>query len=131
MNNLLNKIVIDIKWTDLDAYNHLNNSKFFDFMTEARAKYFWEFALESPIQLILHECNILFKKQYRYPNSIILEQYIENKEAASFELKYIFKSSINDDIHAEAKVKMVTFDAEKNRVCRIPKELLSLLEMKN
>jgi acyl-CoA thioester hydrolase len=128
---LLNKIDLSIKWTDLDPYNHLNNSKYFDFMTEARAKLFWEYSLNSKTQLILHECNIIFKKPYHYPNSIILEQYIDKIDGASFDLKYIFKSPNNELVHAESLVKMVTFDPEKNRVCRVPKEIINILEMRN
>lgn len=130
--NILNTIQVNIKWTDLDPYNHLNNSKYFDFMTEARAKLFWEYSLSSKTQLILHECNISFKKPYHYPNKIILEQYTNKIDGASFDLKYIFKSPDNNElIHAEAIVKMVTFDPEKNRVCRVPKEIVNILENKN
>jgi len=129
---LLNKIELSIKWTDLDPYNHLNNSKYFDFMTEARAKLFWEYTLNSKTQLIIHQCNIIFKKPYYYPNNIIIEQYIEKIDGASFDLKYIFKSPNNYDlIHAESLVKMVTFDPDKNRACRIPKEIMNILEKKN
>ncbi|BBH54340.1 acyl-CoA thioesterase [Fluviispira sanaruensis] len=129
--SILNTLEIVIRWVDLDPYNHLNNSKYFDFMTEARAKYFWEYSLTNKTHLILHDCHISFKKPYRYPNSLILEQYLEKIDGASFDLFYVFKSKLSNDIHAEAKIKMVTYDAEKNRVCRVPKELISLLEKKN
>ncbi|WP_186647540.1 acyl-CoA thioesterase [Fluviispira vulneris] len=126
--SLLNRIEIAIKWTDLDPYNHLNNSKYFDFMTEARSRIFYECTQKNKTQLIIHECNIVFKKPYYYPNNIIIEQFVENVSGASFELKYIFKSPQSDNIeHAEAKVKMVSFDPEKNRVCRIPQEYLKIL----
>ena len=129
-NRLLNKINIDIKWTDLDPYNHLNNSKYFDFMTEARAKLFWEYSItQGSVQLILHECSINFKKPFVYPDTISVEQYVSKVEGANFDLKYIFKSLKDEEIiHANSIVKMVCIDPIKNRICRIPNNLREMLE---
>ncbi len=34
---LINQIKIPIRWVDLDAYAHVNNARYFDYMSEARA----------------------------------------------------------------------------------------------
>ena len=126
----LNAIKLEVKWSDLDPYNHLNNSKYYDFMTEARARLFWDYSLKGgEIQLILHECKISFKKAFIYPDKIIIEQYRSRIDGASFELNYIFKSSSDENIiHAEAEVKMVCFDPVKKRVCRIPQMILDIIK---
>ncbi|WP_338636821.1 thioesterase family protein [Spirobacillus cienkowskii] len=132
-SKFLNKVLIETKWTDLDAYHHINNSKFFDYMTEARSQLFFEQSLsENAIQLVLYECKISFKKQLKYPNKVWVEQYISKIEGASFDLSYIIKSFKNSEIiHADAEIKMVCFDPIKNKVCRIPKNILEIILKQN
>lgn len=125
---LLNVVNFEMKWTDLDAYKHLNNARYSDFMVECRSKLLWEISkLDGMCEFILESLTINFKKPFYYPDEIIVEQYLTELNKASFDLNYVFKSSSSKEIvHTEGFAKMVCYDPVKKRICRVPNELLQI-----
>ena len=62
----LSESKIKIRWSDIDMYNHLNNSKFFDYMVEARADLFSDIANEiSHVRYILVDVRCMFLKEFK------------------------------------------------------------------
>ncbi len=123
---LLSTTSINIRWVDLDAYNHVNNAKYYDFMTECRSNTFWELKDECGFIVLENSCK--YKKPIAYPNQLKIEQYIYNISNSSFELSYIFKDEA-DLICAEGNAKMICFDLNKNRPIRIPEKVKSLFDI--
>lgn len=122
---LLTSTKIEIRWVDLDAYNHLNNAKYYDFMTESRSKALWELKDECGYVVLENSCK--YKKPVSYPSIITVEQYIYNITTTSFELFYLFKDHAEVTI-AEGNAKMVCFDLIKNRPVKIPVNVKSLFD---
>lgn len=64
---------IPVRWRDLDAYNHVNNSVFLTFLEEARIQWFdslgspWRSATFEPI---LAAATINFRRPIRYPETL-------------------------------------------------------------
>ena len=123
---LLSTHEFNLRWVDLDAYNHMNNAKYYDLMSECRASCFLNSAKN--IGLIVTENSCKYKAQVRYPDILIVEHFIQNICATSFELTYIFTSKQSTNIVAEGYAKMVCLDLEKNRPVRIPEEMKQLFE---
>jgi acyl-CoA thioester hydrolase len=120
---LLSKHMLNIRWVDLDAYNHLNNSKYYDFMTECRAIDFSEVHDQCGFVVLENSCK--YKKPVSYPAKIHIEHYIQNITTSSFELIYSFIDESNTCC-AEGFAKMVCFDLSKNRPVRIPEKVKAL-----
>lgn len=121
---LLSKHEFKIRWVDLDAYNHLNNAKYYDFMTECRCVDFLNFQKECGF--IVSENSCKYKVPLGYPTNFVIEQYVQNITTVSFELIYLFKTDKLDKIMAEGYAKMVCFDLNKNRPVKIPEKLKEL-----
>jgi len=126
---LLNICEMPIRWTDLDAYGHLNHALFFNFITEARAKLFNELL---PIKGMCHfvtahvECS--YKNPYYHPDTIILKQYCTAISNSSFNLTYEFFSEKKPNLlHALASVKMVACNPTSSRPTRLPQEVITLI----
>lgn len=128
---LLNIYKTSIRWTDLDAYGHLNNAVFFNFMTEARAESLRDIIkTEGQLQLIVIHVECDYKVPYFYPENLILKQYCESVGNSSFVLKYEFYSESKPDVlHAHGNVKMVAYDPISKRPTRIPKAMMELLKI--
>lgn len=128
--NLLNTLKTEIRWTDLDAYGHLNNAVFFNFMTEARAQLFRDILkAEGLCQFVTVHVECDYKIPYFYPDTLILKQYCESISSSSFVLKYeFFSEKSKDSLHAFGNVKMVAFDPIQKRATRIPEIVLALLK---
>lgn len=119
-----------IRWTDLDAYGHLNNSIFLDFMTEARANLLKDVLnMQTMCQFVIAHISCDYKHPFYYPDTIMLKQFCEAKSSSSFTLRYEFYSTRKPNtLHTIATAKMVAFDPVKARPTRLPKQVLTLLE---
>jgi acyl-CoA thioester hydrolase len=127
---LLNIYRTEIRWTDQDAYGHLNNAVFLDYMTEARAELFKDvLAIEGICQFVTVHAECDYKIPYYYPDSLILKQYCEKIGNSSFELKYeFFSKNKKDALHASGKVTMVAFDPIQKKAIKLPDVVISLLK---
>ena len=126
---LLNTITVTLRWTDMDAYGHLGNSRFFDFMTDARVDVS-TFAIMDDLskQYVIVDAQCSYKNACYYPGKLIVEQYLDEIRNSSFTLSYIFKmKDAPDVICAEGRVVMVCFDANLKRAVRVPNEIRELL----
>ena len=77
--------VIPIRWGDMDAMGHLNNTSYFRFMETARIDWFTQLGCsplptgEGPV-IINAFCN--FYKQLEYPGEVLLKMYTGDAGAA-------------------------------------------------
>jgi acyl-CoA thioester hydrolase len=124
---LLNTLTIPIRWVDMDAYAHVNNSRFFDAMTEARADLLKTvISTSDTCQFILVDTQCSFKKPYQYPGVIIIKQYIEKIGNSSFTLSYLFTDE-NTATYATGLATMICFDPGTQKPIAIPDKVKALL----
>lgn len=125
----LNTVFIPIRWVDMDSYQHVNNALFFDYMTEARAQLLQELkTTDLSLHFVVVDTACNFKKPYIYPDTIIVEQYLEKIGHASFLLRYLFKSEKHSEIlFAEGHAKMVCYDPKLKKAVGLPESVLKIL----
>jgi len=130
--HLLNTYQSPIRWTDLDAYAHLNNAIYFDFMSEARATLLTEaLAAGAVCQFVVAHVECDYKAPYFYPDTVIVKQYCEEIGRSSFLLFYEFYSEKRPELLcAQAKARMVAYDPVAQKVVRLPENVLELLKGK-
>jgi acyl-CoA thioester hydrolase len=126
---LLNTAIIPLRWVDLDAYGHVTNAKFFEFMTEARVQILLNFLEEATAyQFILADASCNFKQPLHFPGSVEVQQFVTALGNASFSLYYLFKRTDDPDtIYAEGTAKMVCFDPKLSKTARVPERLRNFL----
>ncbi|MBL8242636.1 MAG: acyl-CoA thioesterase, partial [Rhodanobacteraceae bacterium] len=70
---MLIETTIPLRWRDLDAYNHANNSVFLTFLEQARIEWFdslpepWRSPLAEPI---LAAATVNFRRPIQYPETL-------------------------------------------------------------
>lgn len=126
---LLNTIIVTLRWTDMDAYAHLGNSRFFDFMTDARVA-LSSFSIMNDLskQYVIVDAQCSYKKACYYPGNLIVTQYLEEIKNSSFTLSYTF--AMEDQSHiicATGRVVMVCYDANLQKAVRVPDDIRKLL----
>jgi acyl-CoA thioester hydrolase len=127
---LLNTCELPIKWTDLDAYGHVNHSIFFDYMTEARADLLKNFLKKEgeTCQFVTAHVECDYKIPYVHPDVVILKQYCESMGSSNFILRYEFYSKANPEkLYASALVRMVAFNPVLKKATRLPKDVIDLV----
>lgn len=133
MNNslkLISTLTHPIRWVDLDAYGHVNNSKYFDYMSEARIVLFDDAFLASKIHYVVAETHCIYKKSFHYPGNIIIKQYLKELGHASMVFYYVFylEGDTTQTIYAECTTKIVCVDPHADKIVRLPDSIYAKLK---
>jgi len=122
---------IEVRWGDLDALNHVNNTVFLRYLEEARIRLFhlfegaWEDREYSPAVVNVN-CN--FRQEIRFP--AVVTVHIEAFRAS--ERRMLLKHTIVDrddpeTLYADAEITVVWIDSNTRRARPLPKHIASKL----
>ena len=133
---LVHTMTMPIRWGDMDAMGHVNNTVYFRYIESARIAWLEQVgalpdpagAAEGPVIVNAH-CSFL--KQLTYPGEIEVSTWVGPPGRSSFdvthEIRLVGPDGQAGALHAEggAKVVWVDFKAEKSRP--LPERLRGLL----
>lgn len=77
---LLFRMPMELRWRDLDAFNHVNNSSFLTFLEEARIRWFDSLGTEWVTDMIaplLAAVQINYRQPIPYPSNVVVELFAE------------------------------------------------------
>ncbi|RTL11325.1 MAG: acyl-CoA thioesterase [Neisseriaceae bacterium] len=130
MNNkkLLHTQKFDIRWGDMDAYGHLNNTSYFLYVQEARFEllraYNLDYSASADNAPILLDTSFNFKKQVTYPETILIETYLVNVDRKKVYMEQIMKSANDLDIVYGTCTSLIMWYDFKNKVTVLPPEAI-------
>jgi acyl-CoA thioester hydrolase len=121
-----------IRWGDMDALGHVNNSVYLVYFEQARQ----EWLLNCNLQLPEHEASVIMKSQVHYikpiiyPQQITVEVHMLEVGRTSFRIGHRIVDAENNEIcFTNAEVVLVWINTLIGRPKAIPEALL--LELKN
>ena len=121
---LLARVPITVRWRDLDAYNHVNNSNFLTYLEEARLVWLagiegaWKTAEFSPV---LAASQVNFRDQIEWPGELIVEVRCEKLGNSSLTLAHRITSVDGERLYSDASVVMVWINPETGKSVPLPK----------
>ncbi|HSY15710.1 MAG TPA: thioesterase family protein [Jatrophihabitantaceae bacterium] len=123
---------VHMRWSDMDAYAHVNNSAYFAYLEQARVAMFfdrYDSTFSNGTVIARHEISYLRPVVY-HPEPLRLELWVEQVRAASFVVGYeIYDGGA---LVARAATTCVTFDFGGDRPRRLtPDERQVLLGYDN
>lgn len=119
---------IDLRFSDLDLYGHVNSAVYFTYLETARIKLFMEAFQELTDQGIFivvgrAECD------YKYPillgDTVVVSAWVSRIGATSFDLTYHIHDN-DDRIFANAVTTMVCVDSVKKKPVAVPERLRAI-----
>ncbi len=123
-----------LRWSDMDAYGHINNTTFFTYLEEARVDLLFVNAggevarerLSSGVVVARHEIDYKAPLVFR-PEPVAIDVWVARLSNSSFELRY---QILDDDgpVYAEAATVLVPFDIARGRPRRVSDEERAALE---
>jgi acyl-CoA thioester hydrolase len=117
-----------MRWSDMDAYAHVNNTSYLSYLEQARVAMFfdrYDGSFSQGTIIARHEIDYLRPIVY-HPEPLRLELWIEHVGGARFTVRYeVFD---NGALAARASTICVTFDFETDRPRRITPEERSVLQ---
>ena len=121
---LLARVPITVRWRDLDAYNHVNNSTFLTYLEEARLVWLagiegeWKTDAFSPV---LAASQVNFREQIAWPGELVVEVRCERVGTSSLTLAHRITSANGERLYSDASVVMVWVDPASARSVPLPK----------
>ena len=113
---------VHMRWSDMDAYRHVNNSAYLAYLEQARVAMFLDRndGFNSGTVISRHEIDYLRPIVY-HPQPLRVEVWIEKIGGARFDVRYeIFDvSEAADVLIARAETTCVTFDFTRGRPRRL------------
>jgi len=121
---LTHEMVIPIRWGDMDAMGHVNNTIYFRYLEIARLE--WLFKIGGPPDpqgtgpvIVNAFCNFL--RQLEFPGDILAKHYVANPGRSSFDTYITLeRTDMPGVIHAEGGSKTVWTDFKAQKSVPLP-----------
>ncbi len=115
-----------MRWSDMDAYRHINNSAYLQYLEEARVVMFFHrhTGFSQGTVIARHEIDYLRPVIY-HPEPLRLELWVEDVRGASFAVRYEVYDG--ETLAATAATRCVTFDFASNAPRRLTGEEREIL----
>lgn len=130
MNDTTSKAVfrmpVELRWRDMDAFNHVNNATFLTYLEEARIRWFGSLGtgwLTEQVMPLLAAVQVNYRMPISYPAEIVVELITERIGNTSLTIGHRILSADEKTLHADGNVVMVWI----NRVTGRPVDLPQLL----
>jgi len=120
---------IPVRWGDMDAMAHVNNTVYFRYMEQTRISWFeallprGEAWGTTGIVVANASCN--FKKAINYPATVEVKMFAGAPGGSS--LPTFYELVVKDEICADGEATVVFIDMEKQKPVRIPESLRNLI----
>jgi acyl-CoA thioester hydrolase len=120
---------IAIRWGDMDAMGHVNNTVYFRYMEQARIGWFealvpgdeaWK---STGIVIANAACN--FKRPINYPGTVEVRLLVGLPGGSS--VPTFYELLVENDLYADGAATVVFIDMQAQKPVRIPERIRSLL----
>ncbi|MGW0879351.1 acyl-CoA thioesterase [Streptomyces sp. NPDC002671] len=116
-----------LRWSDMDAYGHVNNAVFIRYLEEARIDFLFRPDKEFKQGSVVARHEIDYKRQLVHRHHPVdIELWVTEIRAASFTITYEVKDE--DLVYVRASTVVVPFDFETERPRRITGEEREFLQ---
>ncbi|HXE37570.1 MAG TPA: thioesterase family protein, partial [Azonexus sp.] len=118
-----------IRWGDMDAYGHVNNTVYFRYMEQARVE--WVEAMGVPVRPggcgpVIINAGCTFLKPMNYPGTVEVRTFVGHPGRSSVQSHV--EMLIDGELYAEGAAKIVWMDTTSGKSVAIPDDVRALLE---
>ena len=121
---LVFELEIPIRWGDMDAMGHVNNTVYFRYMEQARIEWFdslgfdtGQHAQEGPV-IVNASCTFLLPLVY--PGAVEVRMYLGQPGRSSLPTHYELRRSGDDTLYAHGDAKIVWINPASGRSIPLP-----------
>lgn len=126
-NGLIARVVISVRWGDMDAFNHVNNAQYLRYLEEARVQWLANIpgmSLSGPISPVLVASNVNYRRAIEWPNEIAVELFIEKVGGSSVTMGHRMLSAADSTVlYSDGNVVMVWIDTQTGKSVAVPEAI--------
>ena len=117
-------IPLSVRWRDLDAFNHVNNSKFLSYLEEARLRWMMTLPgewIDDNVAPVVAAAHVNYRRPIEWPNEIVVELFVERLGSTSLTIGHrIVSAQAPDVLYADGNVVMVWIDKQGGQAAALP-----------
>jgi len=129
---LVYELEIPIRWGDMDAMGHVNNTVYFRYMEQARISWFDDLGLvpdpggQGPV-IVNAACT--FARQFEYPGTVLARQFVGELGRSSI-MTYVDMLRTDDPgvVYAHGSAKVVWVDFPRQKSVPMPQAIRDLMQ---
>lgn len=114
---------IPVRWGDMDAAGHVNNSRFFTYFEEARVDWLQSVLGDSVFSTsgpVLASASCEFEQPLRHPATLLIDVYARPPGRSSVENVYVARRDDEDEPIAKGTAVLVWVSAETGKPVDMP-----------
>ena len=117
------RMPLSVRWRDLDAFNHVNNSNFLTYLEEARIRWFdsldeeWVTEQSAPL---LAAVQVNYRMPIPYPAELVVALHCERLGNTSVTIGHRITSQDGETLYADGHVVMVWVERASGRPTALP-----------
>ena len=121
---MLIRVPLDVRWRDLDAFNHVNNSKYLSYLEEARLQWMLTMpgqGLDDHVAPVVAAANLNYRRPIEWPNAVMVELFVERLGNTSVSIGH--RIVARDDasvLYCDGNVVMVWIDRGTGAAAPLP-----------
>ena len=108
---------IPVRWGDMDAMGHVNNTVYFRYMEQSRISWFDVLAprgtMRGNIGMVIVSASCDFKRPINYPGTVEVRVFASRPGGSS--VRTFYELAIEDQIHADGAATVVFVDLQKQK----------------
>ena len=117
---------IPIRWGDMDAMSHVNNTIYFRYMEQTRIawyeKMFGALSSACDVGMVIVNASCTFIKPLTYPGTVEVSMLLGECSRSSVHSYYEMR--IGDILYAEGAAKIVWIDIRRNKAIPLPQSIV-------
>ncbi len=113
---------VSLRWSDLDAFNHVNNSRYLTFLEQARIEWFetldepWMDDHSAPV---VASATLNFKRPIAYPAQVAVELFTDRLGTSSVVIGHRIVA-VDGTVHCDGHVVAVWVDRQTGKPTPLP-----------
>lgn len=122
---------VPIRWGDMDAYGHVNNTVYFRYMEQARVE--WIESLAVPVRLggdgpVIINASCTFLIPMTYPGTVEVRTYADPPGRSSVQTHVEMRIEGDERLYAEGAAKVVWMNTRSGKSVPLPDHVRAVLE---
>ena len=120
---VLFRMPVALRWRDLDAFNHVNNSNFLTYLEEARIRWFASWGGEwvnDTMAPLLAAVQLNYRMPIPYPSEVVVELFADRLGGSSVTIGHRIVSEDDATLYCDGHVVVVWIDRKSGRPIPLP-----------
>ncbi|QWF19732.1 acyl-CoA thioesterase [Lysobacter capsici] len=123
-NPALIRVPLSVRWRDLDAFNHVNNSKFLSYLEEARLRWMVTLpghGMDDHVAPVVAAAHLNYRRPIEWPNELDVELFVERLGTTSLSIGHrIVDANDSSALYCDGNVVLVWIHRETGQPAALP-----------